>query len=126
MASIKEGVPFTIDILNETMSRVVSSTVLEALALELILKVKIDRMGIKIPKTHNHADLFAELPAPERQQAGQRYQSSRHRAMRPTIEEALAFSADAFESWRYLHEHQHVEASMGEMQRAFNALVHGL
>jgi hypothetical protein len=84
------------------MSRVVSSAVLEALALELILKVRLNKAGIRIPKTHNHTALFEGLPALERQQAGQRYQTSRHAAMRPTI------------------------ASMGEMQRAFNALLHGL
>ena len=126
MASKKRGVTLTADTLNETMGRVLSSTVLEALALELVLKVKLDQAGIKIPRTHDHAALFAKLPAPEQQQAGRLYQTSRHPAMRATIEEVLAFSADAFERWRYLHEHQQVEASMGEMQRAFNALVHGL
>ena len=126
MASIKERKTFTIDILNETMGRVVSSTVLEALALELVLKVKLDQAKIEIPITHDLATLFAKLPAPEQRQVGRRYQTSRHPAMRPTIEEALAFSSDAFERWRYLHEHQYVEASMGEMQCAFNALVHGL
>jgi hypothetical protein len=98
----KEGVPLTIDMVNESVARVISSTVLEALAMEIL------------------------LPAAERQQAGQRYQASRHPAMRPTIEEALAYSADVFEVWRYSHEHDRVEASMGEMQRAFHALAHGL
>ena len=124
--TIKQGATLTADTLNETMGRVLSSTVLEALALELVLKVKLDQAGIKIPRTHDQAALFAKLPAPEQQQAGRRYQTSRHPAMRATIEEVLAFSADAFERWRYSHEHQQVEASMGEMQRAFNALVHGL
>jgi hypothetical protein len=122
----KEGVPLTIDMVNESMARVISSTVLEALAMEILLKVRLDKAGIAIPRTHNHSKLFAKLPAAERQQAGQRYQASRHPAMHPTIEEALAYSADVFEVWRYSHEHDRVEASMGEMQRAFHALAHGL
>ncbi len=125
-ASLKEGVNSTVDMLHEMMSRVVSSTVLEASAVELVLKVRLSQAGIPIPKTHNHANLFDRLPLSERKESGQRYRASRHPAMRATIEEALAFSADVFERWRYIHEHKWVEASMGEMQRAFNALAHDL
>jgi hypothetical protein len=125
-ASLKEGVNFTVDMVHEIISRVVSSTVLEALAVELVLKVRLSQAGIPIPKTHNHAKLFDHLPLSERKESGQRYRAIRHPTMRATIEEALAFSAAVFERWRYIHEHQSVEASMLEMQRAFNALAHDL
>ncbi len=88
-ASLKEGVNSTVDMLHEMMSRVVSSTVLEALAVELVLKVRLSQAGIPIPKTHNHANLFDRLPLSERKESGQRYRASRHPAMRATIEEAL-------------------------------------
>jgi hypothetical protein len=125
-ASLKEGVNFTVDMVHEIISRVVSSTVLEALAVELVLKVRLSQADKPIPMNHKHVELFDLLSLSERKESGQRYRASRHPAMRATIEEALAFSSDVFERWRYIHEHQSVEASMGEMQRAFNALAHNL
>ena len=116
----------TVDIVYQRIGTVVSSTVLEALALELVLKVRLDLAQVGIQRTHNHAELFAKLPASEKQQAELRYQASRYPGMRATLEEALEYSAEIFEQWRYLHERPQVEASMGEMQRAFEALAHGL
>jgi hypothetical protein len=99
---------------------------LKSMGLLLDWSREIAEAGIPIPKTHNHAKLFDHLPLSERKESGQRYRAIRHPTMRATIEEALAFSAAVFERWRYIHEHQSVEASMLEMQRAFNALAHDL
>ncbi len=46
--------------------------------------------------------------------------------MRATLAEVLAYSAPVFEMWRYQHEHPHVEASIGEMQSAFESLADGI
>jgi hypothetical protein len=118
-----KGTNFDLDMLNQLMGRVVSATVLEALALELVLKVRLNRAGVAVSKEHSHAKLFAELPETDKQEAEDRYQAQRHPAMRATLEEVLTYSANVFEKWRYLHEHPHVEASMGEMQRAFESLA---
>ena len=97
-------------------------TVLEALALELVLKARLLQSGINPPKWHSHSDLFALLPETEQQVAGQIYQANRNSAMRETLAEVLNFSAKAFERWRY-HNEQPAEASLGEMQRAFDVLI---
>jgi hypothetical protein len=104
------------------------AVVLESLALELVLKVRLYRAGIwgRKTKTHKHRDLFALLPATDKCDTEQRYQAYRHPAMRATLEEVLNFSSDIFETWRYPHEHSHVVVSTGEMQRAFRALADGL
>jgi hypothetical protein len=116
-------VPFELADLDGIIGTVVGATTLEALAIELVLKARLHQAGIAFPKTHNHADLFAALPLAARQAADQNYQAKRHPAMRATLAEVLNFSANAFEKWRYLHEQPFVEASMGEMQRAFAALI---
>jgi hypothetical protein len=108
--------------LDETVGMMAGATVLEALALELVLKARLLRAGTKPPKWHSHPDLFALLPAAEQQDAEQIYQADRHPAMRATLAEVLDFSAKAFEKWRYHHE-QLADASLAEMQRAFNALA---
>jgi hypothetical protein len=108
--------------LDETLGIVAGVTVLEALALELVLKARLLQSGINPPKWHSHSDLFALLPEAEQQVAGQIYQANRNSAMRETLAEVLNFSAKAFERWRYHHE-QPAEASLGEMQQAFDVLV---
>ena len=95
---------------------------MEALALELVLKARLLQSGIEPPKWHSHSDLFALLPDAEQHVAGQTYQANRHSAMRETLAEVLNFSAKAYERWRY-HNEQPAEASLGEMQRAFDVLV---
>jgi hypothetical protein len=100
-------------------------TVLEALALELVLKARLLQSGIIPPKWHSHSDLFALLPEAEQQVAGQIYQANRHSAMRETLAEVLDFTTKAYERWRYHHERP-AEASWGEVQRAFDALVASL
>lgn len=120
------GVPLEPDMLTQVMGAGAGVVVLEALALELVLKVRLARSGTPVWATHNHSKLFAKLPALERTAADQRYQSRRHPAMRKTLEEVLAFSADQFVKWRYMHEHPNVSASSGEMRCAFVALVDGL
>ena len=108
--------------LDETLGIMAGVTVLEVFALELVLKARLLRSGIKPPKWHSHSDLFALLPAAEQQVAGQIYQANRHSAMRETLAEVLNISAKVHERWRY-HNEQPAEASSGEMQRAFDALV---
>jgi hypothetical protein len=46
--------------------------------------------------------------------------------IRNALSDVLQFSDYAFVNWRYLHEVHHVEATMGEMQRAFSALADGM
>ena len=41
----------------------ISAVVLEALALELLLKVKLAQAGRPVPKSHDHSRLYADLPA---------------------------------------------------------------
>jgi hypothetical protein len=108
--------------LNETLGVMAGATVLEALALELVLKARLLRAGVKPPKWHSHSDLFALLPAAEQQDADQNYQANRLTAMRATLTAVLDFSANAFERWRH-HNEQPTGASLDEMQLAFNALV---
>lgn len=117
---------FPVEALRQALGRIVSSAVLEALAVELVLKAKLARSAVDVPHTHDHAKLFAGLPPAEQASAAGRYRASRLSGMRATLQEALDYSASVFEMWRYSHEHQTVEASMGEMQRAFDALAHGL
>jgi hypothetical protein len=76
--------------------------------------------------THNHSKLFAELREGDRKLAGQRYAARRLSAIRGTLDDVLAFGADVFVKWRYMHEQSSVTASMGEIQRAFGALADGL
>jgi hypothetical protein len=117
----------SIEIANQNfMGRAASAMVLEALALELVLKARLVAEGLAADTTHNHAKLFAKLPASVQQDAGQRYQASRHQTMQATLKQALVYSAPVFEQWRYLHEYEVVRASLGEMRRAFEALAHGL
>ena len=96
--------------------------VLEALALELVLKARLLQAGINPPKWHSHSDLFALLPETEQQVAEEIYQANRQSAMPETLAEVLNFSAKAYERWRY-HNEQPAEASFGIMQRAFDVLV---
>lgn len=111
--------------LDEMLGMLGGVTVLEALALELVLKARLLQSGINPPKWHSHSDLFALLPEAEQQVAGQIYQANRHSAMRETLAEVLNFTAKAYERWRYHHE-QPAEASLGEVRRAFDALVASL
>jgi hypothetical protein len=108
--------------LDETIGMVPGAKVLEALALELVLKARLLRAGIRPPKWHSHSDLFALLPAAEQQGAERIYQTGRQPAMRATLAEVLDISAKAFERWRY-HQEQPAQPSIGEMQHAFNALI---
>jgi hypothetical protein len=108
--------------LEETVGMMAGATILEALALELVLKARLLGAGTRPPKWHSHSDLFALLPAAEQQDAEQIYQTDRQPAMRTTLAEVLDLSAKAFERWRH-HNEQLTEPSLGEMQRAFSSLV---
>jgi hypothetical protein len=108
--------------LDETVGMMAGATVLEALALELVLKARLLRAGTRPRKWHSHSDLFALLPAAEQQNAEQIYQTNRHPTMRATLAEVLDHTAKAFERWRY-HYEQPAEPSLGEMQRAFSSIA---
>src|SRR5262249_15383902 len=85
--------------LEQLMGRSAGAVVLEALAVELVLRARLQRAGIsfaKLPDKHDHSALYALMPDLERQEADQRYQASRYRAMRATLAEALGFSALVF------------------------------
>jgi hypothetical protein len=103
------------------------AVVLDALALELILKARLLKAAIPLKYTHSHIDLFAKLPQSERTADEEEFRALLNIPMvRTTQTDVLAFSARAFKQWRYLHERHHVKASMGEMQRAFRALEQGM
>lgn len=104
----------------------ISAVVLEALALELLLKVKLAQAGRPVPKSHDHSRLYADLPAAEREKAERQYQISGHQPMPVTLAEVLTESAEAFERRRYIHEQRRVRANPEDMRRAFEALSHGL
>lgn len=119
------GTPLEEDMLAQVLGAAAGEVVLEALALELLLKVRLTRAGIAVWATHNHSKLFGKLPALERTAAEQLYQARRHTSMRNTLNEVLAFSADQFVKWRYLYEEPSVTAANSEMQLAFEVLVNG-
>jgi hypothetical protein len=121
----KTGTGLDHDTVNILLASMGSAIALEALAVELVLKARLVRGGVRPGNIHDHAKLFAELPTSE-QEAARRYQESRHPAMRATLKEALDYSSSAFQRWRYPHERPSVNASLGEMQHAFGALHNGL
>jgi hypothetical protein len=94
----------TAEIVNQMVGRIAGAVVLEALAIELVLKARLDRAGVQVWREHNHFKLFEKLPEGERKQAGQRYALRRHPTLRDKLEEVLAFSADVFVECRYMHE----------------------
>jgi hypothetical protein len=114
----------------QLVGRAAGAVVLEALAVELVLKARLHRLGIRwarLVDKHDHSALYALLPDNEQHEADQRYQSIGQPAMHTTLAEALAFSAQAFKQWRYMHEQPSgVQASTGDMRRAFMALAEGM
>jgi hypothetical protein len=112
---------------HEVMGRIAGAIVLEALALEIVLKARLLRAEIQVPRTHDHSALYGLLPDTEKQEAEQRYQSAGWPPLRATtLAEALSASANVFMEWRYMHEHVSVQASTGEIQRAYAALAGGM
>jgi hypothetical protein len=124
--SVRKGVNVGVDHITQLVGVSSGAAVLEALALEIILKVRLSRAGMAVPRSHDHANLFGKLPAADKKDSEQRYNASRHPAMVATIEDALNYSCDVFEKWRYMHEYSQVDVSMGEMRRAFTALADDL
>jgi len=119
---------------DQGLGRAAGAVVLEALAIELVLKARLLRVGIThndifpFRDRHDHIKLYGHdgLSPAFRQEAEQRYKSSRRSAMRATLAEVLSCSANALSEWRYLHQKPFVQASLGEMQCAFDALSHGM
>jgi hypothetical protein len=127
----RPGVQANIDLayIEQLVGRIGAAVMLEALAVELVLKARLQRAGISFARLrdkHDHLALYALLPDLEKQEADRRYQSSRLSAMRATLSDALSYSAKVFVRFRYMHEQPSVEASLGEMQRAFKALAEGM
>jgi HEPN domain-containing protein len=113
--------------LDRIMGATSGAVVLEALAVELALKARLYQAGIKVTKDHNHSLLFGKLPDTEKKAIEQQYVARRNNAaFRATLADVLSYSAETFQDWRYMHEKQgSVQASLGEMQRAFAALADG-
>src|SRR6266851_7928183 len=80
LTRVPKGASLDPEIINQLVGRTASAAVLEALAVELVLKVRLDRARIPVPKTHNHADLFANLPPADQKDTEERYQARRHPA----------------------------------------------
>jgi hypothetical protein len=120
------GHPLQPEMLIQVMGAASGAVVLQTLALELVLKVRLARSGIEPWRTHNHTELFAKLPPVEKTAAETRYQARRHPSMKQSLGDVLAASAELFEKWRYMHEHPTVTSHDTEMQRAFEALADGL
>jgi hypothetical protein len=96
------------------------AVVLEAIAIELVLKVRLKRARISFDSLrdkHDHSALYSLVPDLEKQEAEQQYQWIRHPPFRATtLAEALSFSAKVFVKFRYMHGEPPVEASLGEVQ----------
>jgi hypothetical protein len=108
----------------QTAGLTAGAVVLEAFALELVLKARLLRAGITVRRTHDQSALYALLPDTEKQEAEQRYQSAGWPPLpAATLAEALSASANVFVEWRYMHERVWVQTSTGEMRRAFTALA---
>jgi hypothetical protein len=91
------GRPLEPEMLFQVMGASSGAVVLQTLALELVLKVRLARSGIQPCWTHNHAVLFADLPPAEKAAAETRYQARRHPSMKQSLEDVLAASAPLFE-----------------------------
>jgi hypothetical protein len=101
--------------------------VLHALAIEILLKVRLHRAGVKVRKTHDHDKLYANLPVAERKALSRRYVEQRRFPFKSqSLQAALEWSTDAFEKWRYRYEWQNVNASVGEMLLVYEVLSESL
>jgi hypothetical protein len=102
--------------------------VLLALAIEIMLKIRINlATGESVFRDHNHAKLFALLPDAERIMLEDRYKNNRKFPFTSTtLKDALEWSGNAFEKWRYRYEWNAVSVSQGEMVLAYNVLEEGL
>ncbi|HEY6323440.1 MAG TPA: hypothetical protein VJA16_18010 [Thermoanaerobaculia bacterium] len=141
------------DAIDLSSGRMASAVVLEALAIELLLKVRRERAGLPFIREHKHKVLFDSLPQSEQDDLRRCYETgSGHRkvgrpqplpvgAIRPAmtvpklgkgtlVDSGLELSSKAFEQWRYAHEHHGgndvVQADFGEMQFIFDLLRQGL
>jgi hypothetical protein len=124
--AIVPGTNLTAERVQEMAGEKAVPVVLHALAVEIVLKVRLNRA--KRPYIgHNHAKLFAKVPEEEKQMLAERYATRRNPMFRSvTLEEALKWSGDAFEEWRYRYEWPHLDASVGEMVLVYKILQEGL
>jgi hypothetical protein len=124
------GIPLTLERVNQIGGEKAVPVVLHALALEIVLKVRLHLAKVpfkQFGRKHNHAELFAMLPEKEKQVLARRYAERRNHMFRsPILLEALQWSGDAFIKWRYRYEWSSVDASVGEMLLAYDILQEGL
>lgn len=113
------------------MGRAAGGTVLEALAIELVLKERMARAGKNAMKTHRHDQLFKRLSLSEQENLRGRYASAPSDHFSSTLDDALAQSSELFEVWRYAHEsylrdRSPVHADIQEFLFVFDVLQEGL
>ena len=114
------------EVIEQIVGQVAAVALLDALALELTLKVRVHRAGKLVPATHDHCELFGELTDREKQDLEQRYAERRHPSMASTLEGALTKSASVFVEWRYMFEHSQPTAYTSEMQVTYDLLQEDL
>jgi hypothetical protein len=90
-APVPKGIVLDSAWIDRVSGRIVSATVLEAVAVELALKARLTRAGVKPPNIHNHLKLFALLPQADRDEVEKEYQGRRHPMMRKTFACGLAY-----------------------------------
>jgi capsular polysaccharide biosynthesis protein len=91
--------------------RMAASAVLQALAIEIVLKAIAQKVGKPVIKAHNHVKLFAALPTDIQAACRARYQARTEAAtvtdkasLLADLDRVLAVSATVFLDWRYLYE----------------------
>jgi capsular polysaccharide biosynthesis protein len=91
--------------------RVAASAVLQALAIEIVLKAIAQKVGKPVINAHNHVTLLAALPADIQAACRAHYQARLEAAtvtdkasLIADLDGVLAVSATVFVEWRYLYE----------------------
>ncbi len=135
-------------VMEQIVGQASAVAILDALALELTLKVRLHRAGKPVPATHDHRKLFEKLTDTEKHDLERRYAERRHLISRTNVvvtqsasgpggmtsvqppasrlEEALSRSGSVFVTWRYMFEHPVAIAYTSEMMVAYDVLQEGL
>jgi hypothetical protein len=109
-------------VMDQIVGQATAVAILDALALELMLKARLYLADRPVKNTHDHGKLFADLPNNEKADLEKKYASQRHSSMASTLQEALSRSGAVFVEWRYMYEHPQVTAHNTEMEVAFDVL----
>lgn len=112
---------------DEMVGYMVSAVVLQAFAIELVLKALGGKCGIAAAKSHDLLKLFQGLPESEQVAANQTYLMlvSENPALSDTkrnLADLLKAHKNDFQEWRYQYEFRPTLISIGELDRAFCAL----